>query len=285
MAAVEIERPAGDAADSSSFRLLPSGRGQRIRRIDPGQDLGTALRRARRRRRISLEQAARDTRIAVRYLVALENGGSLDAFPAPMYARAFLREYARYLRIEPEPLLQLLTPYEPPPVAPTLAVLTRAAPERRPRGRVIALAGAAVLSVLVVLGSQDPLARPPVSDPVADIEPMPTIAAPAAPDLGEEQPRGLPAGGSAVVASTTGRSWLRVTVDGKVVYEGTAPAGWSRSFHAGDRVEMLIGNAAAIDLTVGGRSYGALGRSGEVKRVLIVPGPNGPDVRVLDRKA
>ena len=151
MATVEIERtPAdgGDAHDSASFRLVPSSRAARVRRIDPGEDLGTALRKARRRRKISLAQASRDTRIGLRYLTALERGAPLEEFPAPMYARAFLREYARYLRLEAEPLLQLLAPYEPPPVAPSLAVLARVAPRKRGGGRLVALVVAAAVSVL-----------------------------------------------------------------------------------------------------------------------------------------
>ena len=288
MAAVEIERPAGDAHGSTSFRLLPPARRPRIRSIDPGNDLGTTLRRARRRRRISLAQAARDTRIAPRYITALESGAPLDAFPAPMFARAFLREYARYLRIDAEPLLQLLAPYEPPPMAPTLAVLSKAAPRSGVRGRVLALAGAAILSVLIGVGSQDPLAPPEAPD-IADLPvPVPAVvAAPGALDDADDIPRG-PAGGVAAGAAqveATGRSWLRITVDGEVVFEGTAPAGWIRSFAGAERIEMLVGNASAVSLTVDGRSIGRLGRTGEVRRIFITAGPDGFQVRNLPRKA
>ena len=41
----------------------------------------------------------------VTYLSALESGAPLSAFPAPVYARGFLREYARYLGLDPEPLV------------------------------------------------------------------------------------------------------------------------------------------------------------------------------------
>lgn len=286
MAAVEIERPAAEASPSTSFRLLPSSRRSRIRAIDPGNDLGTTLRRARRRRRISLAQAARDTRIAARYITALESGAPLDAFPAPMFARAFLREYARYLRIEADPLLQLLAPYEPPPMAPTLAVLSKAAPRPGVRGRVLALAGAAVLSVLVVVGSQDPLAPPKAPD-IADLAaPIPAIVG--VPDVLDEADDVLrgPAGVAAARTQvrTTGRSWLRITLDGEVVFEGTAPAGWTRSFDDAERIEMLVGNAAAVSLTVEGNLIGRLGRVGEVRRVFITAGPDGLEVQNLPRK-
>src|SRR5437588_8302607 len=69
------------------------------------QDVGRSLRRARQRHHVQLEDAATITRIPRRYLEALEANAPLDAYPAPVYARAFLREYAQYLHIDPEPLV------------------------------------------------------------------------------------------------------------------------------------------------------------------------------------
>ena len=294
LATVEIDRTPADgegATDSTSFRLVRSSREVRVRRIDPGDDLGTALRNARRRRKISLAQASRDTRIGLRYLTALERGAPLEEFPAPMFARAFLREYARYLRLETEPLLQLLAPYEPPPVAPTLAVLARAAPQKRSAGRLVALAVAAAVSVLLVLGADDPL-RPP-STPASDLNEAIPPEAPATAGSGDETApasgdvaRGQ-SGSGAITADlrATGRSWLRVVADGDTVYEGMAADGWSRSFSGADRVEILIGNAGAVELLVNGRSMGPLGAAGQVRRLLITAGIDGPVVRNLARSA
>jgi cytoskeleton protein RodZ len=69
------------------------------------QAIGSLLRRARERRRTSMEDASRDTCISGAYLSALERGAPLSAFPAPVYARGFLREYARYLGLDPAPLV------------------------------------------------------------------------------------------------------------------------------------------------------------------------------------
>jgi Helix-turn-helix domain len=66
--------------------------------------LGDALRRARLRRGRSLAQAARDTKIATAYLQALEDDQPLAAFPAPVYAKFFLRSYARYLELDADRL-------------------------------------------------------------------------------------------------------------------------------------------------------------------------------------
>jgi cytoskeletal protein RodZ len=69
-------------------------------------ELGNTLSRARRARAITLEDVERDTHVSRRYLQALENE-DFAIFPAPVYARGFLRTYARYLGLNPEELLRV----------------------------------------------------------------------------------------------------------------------------------------------------------------------------------
>lgn len=56
---------------------------------------------------ITLDDAERDTRIARRYLDALERD-DLDELPAAPYARGFARSYARYLKLDPEAVVHAL---------------------------------------------------------------------------------------------------------------------------------------------------------------------------------
>ena len=69
-------------------------------------ELGNTLSRARRARGISIEDAERDTHVSRRYLQALETE-DFSIFPAPVYARGFLRIYARYLGLNPDELLHI----------------------------------------------------------------------------------------------------------------------------------------------------------------------------------
>lgn len=69
-------------------------------------ELGNTLSRARRARGISLEDAERDTHVSRRYLQALETE-DFAVFPAPVYARGFLRTYSRYLGLNPEELVRI----------------------------------------------------------------------------------------------------------------------------------------------------------------------------------
>jgi transcriptional regulator with XRE-family HTH domain len=70
-------------------------------------ELGRALFQARVARGLTIEDAERDTRISKRYLEALERE-DFSAFPAPFYARAFLRTYAQYLGLDAAQLLAAL---------------------------------------------------------------------------------------------------------------------------------------------------------------------------------
>jgi transcriptional regulator with XRE-family HTH domain len=88
---IELERP----SSGLSSQLRPrSG------------ELGNTLSRARRARAITLEDVERDTRVSKRYLAALEEE-DFSIFPAPVYARGFLRTYSRYLGLNPEELLRI----------------------------------------------------------------------------------------------------------------------------------------------------------------------------------
>jgi transcriptional regulator with XRE-family HTH domain len=92
------------------------------------EDIGTALTKARTARGLSLYDVERDTRINRKYLQALEEG-HLDAMPAPVYARAFMRTYAQYLGLNAGSLVQQLPGAKPEQELPPLP---HAASEARP---------------------------------------------------------------------------------------------------------------------------------------------------------
>jgi cytoskeletal protein RodZ len=69
------------------------------------RSFGPILRDARQQRRVALEDVARGTRLARRYLLALENE-SLDELPGGPYNRAYLRTYAEYLGLDADSLVR-----------------------------------------------------------------------------------------------------------------------------------------------------------------------------------
>ena len=68
-------------------------------------ELGHILREARETKGLTLEEAQEKTRINSKYLDALENS-EYDKLPTPVHVRGFLRNYARFLGLDPQPLLE-----------------------------------------------------------------------------------------------------------------------------------------------------------------------------------
>ncbi|MCB8961970.1 MAG: helix-turn-helix domain-containing protein, partial [Ardenticatenales bacterium] len=68
-------------------------------------ELGEILREAREAKGLTLEQAFAETRISQRFLAAME-AGDYDELPTPVHVRGYLRNYARFLSLDPAPLLE-----------------------------------------------------------------------------------------------------------------------------------------------------------------------------------
>jgi transcriptional regulator with XRE-family HTH domain len=67
-------------------------------------ELGQILREARETKGFSLAEVQERIRINAKFLKALENG-EYETLPTPIHVRGFLRNYARFLGLDPQPLL------------------------------------------------------------------------------------------------------------------------------------------------------------------------------------
>src|SRR5688500_18858364 len=65
---------------------------------------GENLRRERELRGVDLREMAEATKISIRFLQALEDD-RVDVLPGGLFPRAFVRQYARYLGLDPERLV------------------------------------------------------------------------------------------------------------------------------------------------------------------------------------
>lgn len=110
-------------------------------------DVGELLRATRQKRHISLADVAEATRIKIGYLEALENG-DYKLLPGAAYVTGFLRNYAQFLGLHPDDVVQDFHAYHPAP-QPTVKPATRvlaSAYDRQYRSRFLwALLAVAVL--------------------------------------------------------------------------------------------------------------------------------------------
>jgi hypothetical protein len=118
-------------------------------------DIGTTLREARMRARISIDEVETRTKIRAKYLRAIENE-EWDLLPGPVYAKSFLRTYGDFLGLDSRMLVdEYRRRYERPSdhdLRP-ISSLTRER-ERRAKGPLIppwVLVGVVLVGVVVVL--------------------------------------------------------------------------------------------------------------------------------------
>ena len=129
---------------------------------------------------------------------------------------------------------------------------------RRHRRRFTVLLGVLLVALLALVGVRE--LGGPDQAPGAGRE-APTTASP--PEAA--------AASVTVTMRATAEVWTRATVDGRVAYEGTLVAGDRRTFTARRAVDLHLGNAGGVQLTVDGRPRGAPGRSGQVWRGRFTP--------------
>src|SRR5262245_48810595 len=212
---------------------------------EPGS-FGTWLRRQRELREISLRDVAERTKISLRYLEAMEDD-RFDLLPAPVFAKGFLREYARYIGLSPDEVVNhylsvhgLDGSETPGDAAPAED------PAARPRRRVVIAAALVLLAALAVTAylyserSAKPRqqAAPAATEPAAPAasEPLPSEAAstePAAPRSPIE-----------VTLDFTRDCWVEATVDGKAAIAEQRVAGESLPIYAQREVILKLGNAS-----------------------------------------
>lgn len=78
------------------------------------------------------------------------------------------------------------------------------------------------------------------------------------------------------------RAWMRVIVDGEVAYEGRVMPGSAYSFPGNERIELLTGNGAGLQVFFNQQDLGVLGTFGEiVGRIFSIEGVQTPTPSVL----
>jgi cytoskeleton protein RodZ len=204
-------------------------------------ELGERLRGERERRGIGIDEIEAETRIRAKFLLALEEE-RFDVLPGPAYVRAFVRDYAEQLGLDPQELVNELNA-RPELVPPDEVVMV---PPRQVaevplfdrRARIVVWIAAAVLLaalaavVLVVLasrgGSSSGAPSPPPAGAVGSSPGSGTTSPPTTGATGATTTP-PPAGPRPLVLAASGGSvWLSVragSATGKLLFNNTLAAG------------------------------------------------------------
>lgn len=231
--------------------------------------IGERLRQAREEQGLSLQDVYECTRIRRDTLQAMEEGRFGD-FPDPVYARAFLRDYALFLNLDEGPLVKLLSVVGPP------SVEHRADAERHAsrQGQAIWLLAALFAIVLVGLAiTRIPQAERLLHGVPDSRKPEPLAPPKAEPATAPEKETELKGVRLRLVAES--RVWVRVTSGGRVLFQGTMETGDTHQFASGSSLSVRAGDAGAVWVSVNGEPDQRLGPSGTVQEEVFEAGGSG----------
>ena len=252
-----------------------------------GGSFGSWLRQQREIRNITLREISDNTKIGMRYLEALEDD-RFEVLPAAIFAKGFLREYAKYVGLDPDEVVNFYLTAEQrhraerggddaSGVVPLPSSGTVAPARGLPLGWILIVAGIVML-VLVVLGVFWVVRRQRgVTAPAGQAEPTPAMVAVApAPAPAATWPTATgqpPMNPNAinVAVSFTDECWVEVIVDGDRRIQELHVAGESMRIEARESVLFeKIGKVSSVHVDVNGRALQLPAATGEVVRNLLI---------------
>ncbi len=260
-------------------------------RVAEPQSFGTWLRQQREVREIDLREIADSTKVSMSYLRAFEED-RFDVLPAAVFAKGFLRQYARYVGLDPEEAVNFFLAASQPEDEPSLVPRTEPEPPAR-NYLFFVLAATAALVLLVwllsVFGdravSSQPEANSSGSAPALESASAgeATQAAPAGVEVTVEsepeasiqqaepeppQPLEEPSPPLRVTLDFLSDCWVEASVDGAKKLSELKVQGESLLLDAEEAVEFKVGDVAAVQVEVNGLPYEIESRRGSSVRTV-----------------
>jgi cytoskeleton protein RodZ len=217
---------------------------------------GTWLRQQRELREVSLREVADVTKISIRYLEALEQD-RFDVLPAPVFAKGFLRQYASYVGLKPDDVvnsyLNALQEQEPNEEEPQRTESRKTSWEWA-SGLLLALLVVALLALVAFLAFYAERRRsgvdeqpPPIAAPPVEVVPeLPGVVNTA----GVEQQIPL-----LVTMDFTDDCWVEAVVDDGRRLSELHVQGESLRIEADRVVRLTLGDPSAVRVEVNGEPY------------------------------
>jgi cytoskeleton protein RodZ len=295
----ELEEPVSDQAEE----LLPPEKiasGSQSQAIFTR--IGKTLREHREALSLTLDEIEDHTHVRQHYLLALE-AGDFDHLPSSVQARGMLNNYAHFLDMDLDVILLQFAEglqaqrleRQPTPVEKTRISDVKSSSRTFPPPGLLrylsmdVIVGVGLVLILLVFAiwgttrvidlrsaSTPQLTAQPISDILAATPktgtaiPMPTNESGTGAVIPEVSPTaivtlpGAVQGPVQIIIVALDQAFVRVTVDGKKVFDGRVTAGSAYPFDGNTQIEVLTGNGAAISILFNQSDLGQMGRIGEV---------------------
>ncbi len=266
-------------------------------------EIGMKLRERRELISLTFDEVERHTKLRAVFVKALEDG-AFDKLPSPVQTRGMLANYATFLDLDTDAILLRFADglqarrYEKYAETPREKIQTEVVTSMPFLRGFIAgdlIFGVVMIAILFtlaiwgvgrVVNSQNEQNAAATARPVLGVlgnTPLPTasLAVTFVPvdenalvTPGVETTANPELNANVVVSIfAVERVFVRISVDGEVVFEGRITPGETKVFEANDQVMVLTGNAAALRITYNGRDLGLMGNIGEVvNRLYLITG-------------
>lgn len=263
--------------------------------------IGTTLREARSRKALSLEDVHSRIKIHPRVLQLLEED-KFDKLPSPLFVKSFIKSYAELLEINPRDLIQLYEKDKKEPeqvlfIKPSELRDRKSTISRETVTKIIAVAvvilvlfGAVKVSAWAIGGikkafSAKMAASPKKSKTVKKSKSVEVEdAAPAVAAVKEEPvkedsawlrsveqknfPKIAKKTKLTLKVKATDNVWMRITSDGKVLFESTLKKNKEETWYAQDQIEIWSGNTSLMKLNLNNYDLGVISK-GVVKKLVV----------------
>jgi cytoskeletal protein RodZ len=270
------------------------------------EPIGEKLKKIRQNKGLSLEDVHKKTKIHLNILKAIE-GESLTNL-SPIYLKGFLKIYCKFLGIDPK---ECIPDYKEPSQSSIKKVATTTVasredgkplktpsfmenaslklntlrPDKKLRNIIIFILIVVVSGIILFKLVRFISNRPRVSPAVANIQAQraqvkpkvkpqnPSAIKPAVTET-TRLPKGA-SGGISLVIAAKDNCLVFVKVDGRVVMHRVLERGRSDSWKAKEKIELNLGNAAAVELIVNGQRFTNLGRRGQQLKNITITEKDG----------
>lgn len=250
--------------------------------------ISVVLKEARQNKGISLEEAYKATKIHPKILHALEEGTTLGL--SHVYVKSYIKIYANYLGID----RRELDKYFHSPIAPKEKKIKLDVSSIGYRGEkikgfarsilpkssvvIMVLKKAAVVLgvflVLLVLFKYFPKrgAASPRKEKAASLSTSFATSGRTDKAAPQQATKSFPkiTDNLRLTIFTEEDNWMRVKVDGKVVFMRILKKGTSETWQAKDKLELWLANAGIIKLELNGKILPAIGRRGQVLKSVVI---------------
>ncbi|MFJ8663547.1 helix-turn-helix domain-containing protein [Streptomyces sp. NPDC093795] len=253
---------------------------------DDRDSIGRALQQARIAAGLTVEEVSASTRVRIPIVHAIEED-DFSRCGGDVYARGHIRTLARAVGLDPAPLIEQYDGEHggrpaPTPAAP-LFEAERIRPERR-RPNWTAAMVAAIVAVVGFVGFTMFDGNEPPKGSTAEGGPAPApekATAAAKPKPVKPAPKPTESAIAAVprdkvtvkLSAIDDKSWISAKDhNGKLLFDGLLLEGESKTFQDDERIDLVLGNAGAIELHVNGKKLQDKFESGQVERLTYTKG-------------